>query len=68
MKKPFHASSGSFLGTLDADGRGAASFDIPPGTTPDLIGVEFSHAYVLAEFLGGPITFASVAESVLLLP
>jgi hypothetical protein len=68
IKKPFLGSSVSFLGLLDPNGRAAAGFTLVAGGFPDLIGVEFTHAYVLAEFLGGPITFASVAESVLVVP
>ena len=39
----------SSLGSLDADGRAAAAFDLPPGTAPSLAGVVLGHAFAVLD-------------------
>ena len=56
----------SSLGTLDAAGEAAASFSLPPGSQPSLVGLSLNHAFVLV----GPllVEYASNAMPLSLLP
>ncbi len=54
------------LGTLDASGRGAARFVLPPNTTPVAAGLVLHHAY--ATFQGTAPVFASNPVAVTLVP
>lgn len=42
--------AGSF-GTLDAQGSATASFNVPQGLPPSLLGTQFNHAFVVIELL-----------------
>lgn len=58
------------LGFLDAQGKGQASFNIPPGLSPTLAGVTLNHAYVVLDFLSNPpqTVFASNSVPVTFVP
>lgn len=52
------------IGTLNAAGQAVATYSIPPGTPPELVGITLEHAFVLLN----PKDFASNAEPLLLTP
>ena len=56
---------GNSLGLLDAFGEAAASFTIPPGSSPALAGLTLHHAYVV---FGPMVVFASNPVPLRLVP
>lgn len=54
----------SQIGTLDGLGQATATFQVPPGTPANLMGVTFYHAFVLLS----PKDFASNPVTVTLIP
>lgn len=58
------------LGTLDAQGQGQASLQVPPGPVPSLAGTTLHHAFVVLSLAGGTptVVFASNAAPLTLLP
>lgn len=54
----------NFMGTLDTDGRGLATIDIPGPLDPSWVGIQMHFAYVLNNF----IDYASVPVEVNILP
>ena len=67
IQKPFLGVFGSFLGFLDGQGQGQASFTLPAGADPGLAGVVLYHAYLAGPAVG-QTTFASNATSLTLAP
>ena len=65
--KPFLGIFGSFVGFLDGNGQGAASFTIPPATDPTLAGLTLWFAYAAGPTVG-VTTYASNAVSTILVP
>ncbi len=65
LANPNKAPLDNSLGFFDSDGRASARFQIPPGTTPLLSGLELHHAYVVLD-PGLAAVFASEAEPVTL--
>ncbi len=55
--------AGSF-GLLDANGRGAATFNVPPGTAPQFAGIEVNHAFVVLELLPNLLRINAVSNPV----
>jgi hypothetical protein len=47
------------FGTLDANGRAAVTFSVPPGTSPSFAGLSVHHAYVAID----PVTYAAHASN-----
>lgn len=56
------------LGALDADGRGATDFVVPPGMDPGLAGVELHHAALVASAPGFALDLATNAVTIVLTP
>jgi hypothetical protein len=50
--KPFAGIFTTFLGVLDGNGEAAASFNVPPGLDPDLIGLTLYHAFAASPTFG----------------
>ena len=67
------ASAGSLLlpgsiGVLDADGAGAAMFDLPPLVGAGFVGTTFHHAFVVLDATTLTPTFASNPRGILMQP
>ena len=60
----------SSLGTLDAQGKAAAAFTLPPGLSPTLAGAQLHHAFVVVELLPTllHVPYASDPVPLLLVP
>jgi hypothetical protein len=56
------------LGFLDQDGIADATFSLPPGSDPGLVGTDLHHAYVLLTKFGGDPYWSSNAVSLRLTP
>jgi hypothetical protein len=63
LQAPAAPFFGGFAGVLDADGRASASFQIPAGLDPALVGLTLWHAVATIPTGGGPVSFGSNADS-----
>lgn len=61
MTAPNNVPLLSGVSFLDAQGRGKATFHIPPGTPAKFNGLGFDHAFLVLDFVKGTVTFASNA-------
>ena len=59
--------SGS-VGFLDGSGRALAGFGLPVASAPGLAGLQLHHAYLLLPLTGAPVSFASNAAALELVP
>ena len=69
LSSPNTAPLGASFASLDALGRGTASFTLPAGAAPaSLVGIELNHAFVVLDLAGPTVALASNAQPLQLLP